>query len=450
MNPFPLSVQQIQAAAQAYSTPLYLYDLDKIVQQFEELTSRLPVNFTVHYAMKANSNLAICNRLAALGSAVDISSSGELYAAQKAGFLPEQTVVTGPGKTNRELSLAVEANCGLVVVESLNEARRLNRIAAEHGKIQNVLLRINPKYRTGQSCEISQGADHLEDMQTGNIRSQIQLICQQSSKFGVDQEIAAAVMEHICKLPNLRLKGIHIFTESNVLDYRDLLASWRNTIAIANELRAAGYPVEIIDFGGGIGIPYTATDASFDMQAFGLELQEIFRENPFQYQCLVEIGRYLVGGAGCYITEVVDIKTSRGETFVILDGGIHQLFRISPYMIAASKYMEVLNKTSSGAKKVTLAGKLPTAMDILVKDVEVPDTLETGDKIVIYNCGAYGFNHGFSNFILHPYAAEAAYEDGMLLLIRSRGREENFFRRQEIGEGISKYFSSVAKDFAYF
>lgn len=449
MNPFPLSQQQISVAAQRYGTPLYLYDLDKIDMQFMELTRHLPGNFTVHYAMKANSNLSICSRLAQLGSCVDVSSSGELYAAQKAGFLPEQIVVTGPGKTNRELSLALETGCKLIVLESVNEARRLSELAGEQGKTQEVLLRINPMHRTDQSCEISQGAGHLEDKENGNIRSQIQLICQQSSKFGVDQEQMVAVLDAICKLPNLRLKGIHIFTESNVLDYKDLLESWKNTIIIANELRAANYPIEIIDFGGGIGIPYNATDSVFDMQAFGLELQEIFRENPFPYQCLIEMGRYLVGGAGCYITGVVDIKTSRGEEFVILDGGIHQLFRISPYMIQASKYMEVLGKTSPDTKKVTLAGKLPTAMDVLVKDAEVPDNLEIGNNIVIYNCGAYGFNHGFSNFILNPYPGEAAYEDGLLSVIRSRGKEEDFFNSQQ-GMGISKHFASVAKDFAYF
>ena len=448
MNPFSLSQQQISTAANMYGTPLYLYDLDKIDVQYIELVRHLPDNFTVHYAMKANSNLAICSRLAQLGASADVSSSGELYVAQQAGFLPEQTVVTGPGKTDRELSLALEAGCKLIVLESINEAHRLNQLARERGKIQDVLLRINPMHRTGQSCEISQGAGHLEDKQTGNIRSQIQLICQQTSKFGVDQEVATPVIAEICQLSNLNLKGIHIFTESNVLDYKDLLASWENTIAIANELRTAGYPIEIIDFGGGIGIPYNATDRVFDVEQFGTELQELFDRNPFQYQCLIEIGRYIVGDAGCYITEVVDIKTSRGEEFVILNGGIHQLFRISPYMIEASKYMDVLDKTHENTKKVTLAGKLPTAMDVLVKGLDVPENIAIGDKIVIYNCGSYGFNHGMSNFILNPNPAEATYKDGTLSLIRSRGNEENFLIGQDTG--ISKYFSSVAKDFAYF
>lgn len=439
MNQFSLSQAQIAAAAGAYGTPLYLYDFGKIEQQFSECASYLPDGFSVHYAMKSNSNLFICHHLASLGSSIDISSSGELYVAIKAGFLPDQIVFTGPGKTDKELLAAVEADCGLIVLESVNEARRLNAIAADCDKIQKVLLRINPLHRTHQSCEISQGAAPLEPGQSGDTRSQIQLICQPSSKFGTDHERSGQAIQNICQLSNLAFRGIHVFTESNVLDYKDLLASWKNTLAIANELRAEGHPIEIIDFGGGIGIPYNTTDKPFDVRAFGLQLKHLFEQNPSQYQCLVEIGRYIVGEAGCYITSVLDIKISRGEECVVLDGGIHQLFRISPKMIEASQYMAVLNKQSAQTKTVTLAGKLPTALDILVKNVKVPDNLEIGDRIVIYNCGAYGFNHSLANFILNPSPAEAAYQGGVLSLIRSPGKEEDFLfdRDLELSERLS-------------
>ena len=250
-------------------------------------------------------------------------------------------------------------------------------------------------------------------------------------------------IKQIKSLSSLNLKGIHIFTESNVLDYRQLLASWMNTIAIANRLNDRGYAISVLDFGGGIGIPYNWVDAEFDMESFGRELQEIFENNPYPYDCMVEIGRYLVGEAGCYITEVVDIKESLGKKFIIVDGGVHQLLRTS--MKKASKYMEVLGKNDRPTQTATLGGKLPTPLDVMVEDVEVPDNLEIGDRIAIYNCGAYGFNHSITNFILHNYPAEVAYSNGEIQLIRKPGKTEYFFVNQKLPlvENLENQFYAV-------
>ncbi len=221
----------------------------------------------------------------------------------------------------------------------------------------------------------------------------------------------------IDSLENLNLKGIHIFTESNVLDYNQLLSSWTNTISIANRINDQGYRISLLDFGGGIGIPYNSIDPEFDMESFGQQLQVIFENNPYRYHCIVEIGRYMVGEAGCYITEVVDIKESLGQKFIILDGGVHQLLRLS--MKPASKYMEVLGRNGNYTQKATLGGKLPTPLDIMVEDVMLPEDIEIGDRLVIYNCGAYGFNHSLTNFALHNYPAEVAYSDGTILKVRA-------------------------------
>ncbi|MEL7039229.1 MAG: hypothetical protein AAFO04_27000 [Cyanobacteria bacterium J06592_8] len=427
-----LSRQEIQAVSEEYGTPLYLYNFDKIGNQYAKLREHLPQNFSIFYTLKANSNLSICHRLAELGCGADISSTGELKAALKTGFSAPQIVFTGPGKTNSELATAIEAGIGIIVLESVNEARRLNDLAQKYGKNQDVLMRINPLYRTSQSCEIRERSSSCgsNDTNGGEANLKSQTIASSSSKFGVDEDRALAEIGAINSLSNINLKGIHIFTESNVLDYNQLLASWTNTISIANKINDQGYQISLLDFGGGVGIPYNSIDSEFDMESFGQELQEIFENNPYPYHCIVEIGRYLVGEAGCYLTEVVDIKESLGQKFIILDGGVHQLLRLS--MKPASKYMEVLGKNGNYTQKATLGGKLPTPLDIMVEDVMVPENIEIGDRLVIYNCGAYGFNHSLTNFALHNYPAEVAYRNGEMELIREPGNIEDFFLNQQL------------------
>ncbi|MEM7065926.1 MAG: hypothetical protein AAF572_22520 [Cyanobacteria bacterium P01_B01_bin.77] len=431
MESILLAQKEIEVASQVYGTPLYLYNLNKITYQFANLLEHLPSNFIVHYALKANSSLAICSKLAQLGASVDVSSLGELHTALKVGFLPENIVFTGPGKTKQELSVALNAKCGLVALESFNQAQILDDLAFQAGIKQDVIIRINPIYRTTQSCESLQqcsiGSDKAISSDTA-----IQIITQSASKFGVDEEVAAETIDKINNLKHLTLKGIHIYTESNVLAYQDLLQSWKNTVSIADRLRDQGYPISLIDFGGGIGIPYSSTKSSFDIVRFGQEIQKLLETSRYKYRCLVEIGRYLVGEAGCYITEIIDIKQSRGQLFLILDGGINHLLRPSSSMKEATKYLEVLSKKSDKTKPATLVGKLMTSLDVLVENVQVPENIEIGDRIVIYNCGAYGFNHSLTNFLLHNYPAEAAYQDDQLCLIRERGKVEDFFVNQKL------------------
>ena len=419
--------KKLTRIVEEHDYPLYLYDFDKIEHQFNRLEASVPDNLQVHYTLKANSNLAICHHLSQLGASADISSIGELVAAIKAGFAPEKIIFTGPGKSDRELSFALKQSIGLIAVESVNEARRLNSLAAEYGLKQDILVRINPLYRTSNSCEVSQGNSSCNIKIDSN--TPIQLISTSASKFGIDEQMVLEALEEIVSLENINLKGIHIFTESNVLDYRQLIASCQNTISIANRLRDQGYPISIVDFGGGIGVPYNDVDAEFDVEKFGQQMQLISDNNPYQYNYIFELGRYLICEAGSYVTEVIDIKESQEKKFLILDGGVHQLFRLS--MMKASKFMDVLGKERVTTKTVTLAGKLPTPLDIMVEEVEVPHNVEIGDRIIIYNCGAYGFNHSLTNFALHNYPAEIAFSKDKIAVIREPGKVEDFFVNQQ-------------------
>jgi len=418
-----LETLSIGSFIQHYGSPLYLYDLDKIEARFEQLNACLPRNFRVHYALKANSNLTINNLLARRGAAAEVSSLGEFLAALKSGYAPQETVFTGPGKSNHELAVALDHGIGWIVVESANEARRLDVLAAERNRKQPILLRINPEYRTLNSCDVSCAVGGGERLQP------IAMNSQGGSKFGVDEGAAAAEMEAILHLSHVALKGIHIFTESNVLDYRHLLDAWRNTMAIADNLRAQGYPITVLDFGGGIGVPYNAVDSAFDTVALGRELAATFAHTP--YHCILEMGRYIVCEAGTYITEVLDIKQSRGQRFAIVNGGVHHIYR-TPAMQNASKFLTVPGKEHSETVPTTLAGQLPTPLDILVREAPLPADLAVGDLILIRNCGAYGFNHSLTNFALHPYPAEVAHRGDRTEVIRDRGTYDDFFLHQKL------------------
>lgn len=408
--------------------PFYYYNFEKIESQFNLLEQFLPENIRVHYTLKANSNLAICHQLAQLGAAADISSIGELVAAIKAGFSPAEIIFTGPGKSDRELSFALKQGIGLIAVESVNEARRLSCLAVEHGLSQDILVRINPLYRTSNSCEISQGNKSCKTETDSN--TPVQLISQSVSKFGIDEQRISEAIAEIATLENINLTGIHVFTESNVLDYQQLIASCQNTINIANRLRDEGYPISVVDFGGGIGVPYNSVDAEFDVEKFGREFQAMSDRNPYQYDYRFELGRYLICEAGSYVAEIIDIKESQDQKFLIVDGGIHQLFRLS--MMKASRFMDIIGKERVTTQKVTIAGKLPTPLDVMVEDVEIPDDVAIGDRIMIYNCGAYGFNHSLTNFALHNYPAEVASNKGEIAIIRESGKVEDFFLNQKL------------------
>ncbi|MFQ3618604.1 MAG: hypothetical protein SNJ50_18090 [Cyanobacteriota bacterium] len=446
LAPVQPSTALLSQAATQFGTPLYLYDLALIEARFAALSHSLPSNFRLHYALKANSNLTLSHLLARRGAAAEVSSLGELIAALKSGYCAEETVFTGPGKTNDELAEALNHRIGFIVVESANEARRLNQIAAEQERQQPILLRINPQFRTLNSCDAGctigvrpNSAENAQanfatnsvvnETENSSALKPIAMNGQGASKFGVDEALAADEMVQIQSLSHVRLQGIHVFTESNVLDYRQLIEAWQNTVAIAHRLRSQGFDINIIDFGGGIGVPYNSVDAAFDVPAFGAALQALFSHEPFHF--ILEMGRYLVCEAGMYLTDVLDIKESQGKRFAILNGGVHHLYR-TPAMQNASKFLRVLGKESSNTMPTTIAGQLPTPIDVVVRDAPLPVDLQIGDRLVIRNCGAYGFNHALTNFALHPAPAEVAILGDRLELIRARSRYDDFFQHQRL------------------
>lgn len=384
-----------QDMVQRYGTPLYLYDLSKVRQQFLTISRALGKCYSIHYSLKANNSLAISAELVRLGCRADVSSEGELLIASAAGFPPAGTIVTGPGKSPSLVRAVLEHGIDLMTVESLTEARRVDHEAQRLGRCQRVLLRINPVRKpAGYGLAIATGI----------------------TKFGVDEDQAPDVMEQVRSLRNIRCVGIQIFSESNILSADTLARYHVDTVAIAQCLRDRGFPIDIVDFGGGIGVPYRSAERPFDLDRYASTMDERALNHDFQF--ILELGRYLVAECGTYLTRVLDIKQSYGQTIVIVDGGVNHLFR--PRLLHANALLEVIDKREPPSQVVSIHGPLPSPEDCLVNRVALPP-LDVGDLLAIRNCGAYGLSHGLLGFVSHPSPAEVVVDGDRHRLARERG-----------------------------
>lgn len=389
----------LASAAEAFGTPLFVYDLATVRERRAGLARALP-DVDVRYAVKANSSLAVCATLAREGLGAEVCSDGELALALAAGFDPARIVLGGPAKTDATYAAALDAGVGLVVVESVTDARRLDDAARRAGRVQHVLLRINPAAPPpGLGVPISGGA----------------------SKFGVDEEEAADALRRVAALPGLRVDGIHVFVESSICDTAVLVRMHGFTLELADRMRAEGIAVETVNLGSGLGVPYRPDEAPLDLEAYAARMREARAAAAHPYRIVMEVGRYLVAECGTYLTRVLDVKRSRGRTFAVVDGGIHNLYRRA---MAHANDLAVVVGRGGPTVPVAVGGILPAPDDVLTEAVELAAP-EPGDLIAIPHCGAYTFTHSISRFTLHPTAAEAVLDGGRLSLARERGTPQD-------------------------
>jgi diaminopimelate decarboxylase len=349
----------------------------------------------------------------------EVASSGELAVALAAGFAPEDIVFAGPGKTDDELRRVVEAGIFADNVESLGEIDRLAEIAREMGREIGVGLRINPDAQLMGS-----------QMRMGGTVGQ----------FGMDQaELEEAVAKTLSH-PELILRGVHVYTATQVFEVEPLLEHCRNIFEVALEAADyAGGPLQMIDFGGGFGVPYFEKMSEFDLASFGegfRELLDAYRSDPRLEGCrfLFELGRYLVADAGVYVTRAVDVKQTRGKTFVVTDGGMnHHLTATGNMGQVFRKSYPLLNLTRmSGVPEegVAVAGPCCTPLDLFGSNIPLADP-EVGDLIGVFYSGAYGFSASNLGFLSHPAPAEVLLWRGEAHRLRAGGKPEDVLDGQE-------------------
>ena len=397
LNYFPVENGQVmvsgkplkQIAAIAGQTPLYIYDRKLISQRVESLRTILPKKIQLHYAMKANPMPAVVQHFAGLVDGIDVASHGEMLTAINTGISPSEISFAGPGKTDKELSAAIAAEI-VINVESENELIRINDLGKKLAITPNIALRVNPDFELKASGMKMSGGP---------------------KQFGIDAE---KLPELLAELPNLSVnfEGFHIFSGSQNLKIESLIDAHNKTFALAAELsQQLKNDFRFINIGGGFGIPYFPGDEALDIKPIADNLQNLLEEYP-QFKnkdIVIELGRYLVGEAGIYVSKIIDKKDSRDQTYLITDGGLHHhLSNSGNFGQVIRKNYPVLiskQKETKSTENVTIVGPLCTPLDTLANKMELPEA-EIGDLVVILQSGAYGKTASPEEFLGHPPVKE--------------------------------------------
>ena len=377
-------------AARVGRTPFYAYDRHLLEQRVNELRAVLPAEIALHYAIKANPMPALVGCMARWVDGLDVASGGELRVALDAGMDPGEISFAGPGKNEIELTQAVAAGV-LVNAESERELHLLAAIAQRLGKAARVALRINPDFELKSS-----------GMKMGGGPKQ----------FGIDSEAAPAALALVGHL-GLGFEGFHIFSGSQNLRAEAICEAQSKALALAVRLAAqAPGPVRTLNIGGGFGIPYFPGESPLDLARVGAHLYgvlEATRQQLPRARLVVELGRYLVGEAGVYVSRVIDRKVSRGEVFLVVDGGLHH------HLAASGNFGQVLRKnypveignhvTSEDRETASVVGPLCTPLDLLADRMSL-SRADVGDLVVVYQSGAYGASASPARFLGHPEVVE--------------------------------------------
>ena len=397
----------------AYGTPLFVYDSFILDRKWELLRQTFPAEFEICYSVKANPNPAILRSFLSKGCGLEVASGGEFYLASNAGCPVEKILFAGPGKTEADLELVLTHGIGEIHVESLLEVERISAISRKLDVCARAAVRVNP------STEAQGGA-----MRMGG----------KPAPFGIDEENLDAVIERIVSDPSLEFRGIHLFTGTQILDHTVLIRQYRKGIEIAlRAARSLEQPLQTVDFGGGLGIPYFLGEKELNMESLRDEVNtlmgEVRREALFSgTRFMLEPGRYLVGEAGIYVARVTDIKISRGKKFLILDGGMNHHLAASGNLgqvIKRNFPIAIVNKMDEGTREtVDVVGPLCTPLDVLAREVELP-VAEVGDLIGVFQSGAYARTASPLGFLSHPTPAEVLVENGQARLIRRRGTDRD-------------------------
>jgi diaminopimelate decarboxylase len=403
-----------EALAEEFGTPFYVYDLDLIERRVEALRAVLPRGFRIAFAVKANPALAVVAHLRRCGVGADIASGGELETVLRAGFDPALVAMTGPGKSDDELSAAVAAGVGMITVESRGELRRLDSIAAELGRRQPILLRLAVS----------------EDSRLETVR----LIGGVEGKFGMPLATLIEAAREAAASSHLELLGVHAFGASNLRDAEQLAGHVAELVEIGRQVASeAGVSLRIVDAGGGLGIAYASGERPLDLALLGRRLSELrshWDSSPAlrEMTVLLEPGRFLVGPAGAYVARVVDVKGPDSAPVAILDGGINHAVR--PALVRSEHRLAVLTSDAVRALvRTTVAGPLCTGLDVFSTEAMLPRP-RVGDLVALLDLGAYGFTESMPLFLSHPWPAEVAIRAGQARLIRPRMSPTELLGRQ--------------------
>ncbi|MDQ7017160.1 MAG: diaminopimelate decarboxylase [Gammaproteobacteria bacterium] len=376
-----------------YGTPLYVYSRATLERHWRAFDDALAERrHLVCYAVKANSNVAVLNVLARLGSGFDIVSVGELERVLAAGGDPKKVVFSGVGKRSLEIRRALQVGIRCFNVESLPELERINRVALTEGKVAAVSLRVNPDVDAKTHPYISTGL--------------------KENKFGIAVDQALQAYQYAASLSNLQVLGIDCHIGSQLTEIAPFVAALQRVLALVKKIEAAGIELQHLDLGGGLGICYddeTPPEPRQWAEALNAVLGDLDKE------IIIEPGRAIAGNAGILLTEVEFLKPTDSHNFAIVDAAMNDLLRPALYQ-AWQKIVPVLSREGK-TELYDVVGPICETGDFLGKGREL--CLQEGDLLAIRSSGAYGFTMS-SNYNSRPRAAEVMVDGEQAHLVRTR------------------------------
>jgi diaminopimelate decarboxylase len=386
----------LEPLAAAHGTPLYVYSAATIAARYRAIDDAFAAYpHAIHYALKANSTLAITRLLRALGSHADANSGGEIDVALRAGFVPAQIVFTGVGKTTAELRYAIGLGVRSINVESAGEIERIDAIARERGVRTRIAIRINPDVDANTHPHISTGL--------------------KTNKFGIALDQVRGLCARARAMDGVEIVGLHAHVGSQITTLDPLARAARSLVDLARALAADGTPIEHLDIGGGLGVSYDGSPVP-DAADYAGAVLPVLRESGLAI--VLEPGRQIVAPAGALLTRVVDVKPQPGgdRQFVVMDAGMTELIR--PMLYSAFHRIEPVMRTGAPAAVVDIVGPLCESSDTLGKARTVPQPA-AGELYAILDTGAYGSVMA-SNYNRRLLPAEVLIEDGAARVIRRR------------------------------
>ncbi len=407
---------RLDALAEEFGTPLYVYDLDAVEGAYRRLLDAFAgVPLDVAYSVKANGALAVLHRLASLGAGADIVSEGELFRALRAGIPAHRIVFAGVAKSEAEMEAALRAGIRAFNVESAGELERLDGVAERLGVVAPFAVRVNP--------DVLSPTPH-EYTRTGHA----------STKFGVGPDEALELYARARARPTLKAVGVDAHIGSQIREVEPFVQALARLETVVHGLRAQGEALEFLDMGGGFGVAYepgvepSDHGGTLDLRTLARELGP--RVRALGLRLILEPGRSIVGEAGVMLTRVEIVKRSGDKVFVVVDGGMTELIRPSHY--GGYHHIEpvVARPDPQGPVVVDVVGPICETGDFLARDraLALP---RPGDLLAVRTAGAYGFTMA-SNYNARRRPAEAAVSGDRVELIRARESLDDLIRGERM------------------
>lgn len=400
-----LSKDVVLQAKAVFGTPTYLYDEAVLRSSYAELRDALPACVDIFYALKVNPNLSLVKLIRSYGGNTEVCSLGELEIALKAGVAAQDIIFLGPFKKPEEHRRALEVGVFAIVVESETELRKLSALAGELNCVAPVAIRINPNFSaSGSPWKMGGRPTH----------------------FGIEENTAVEHFGEYMALPNLNIRGIHVYNGTKILDAQSVHDNASYILDLYRNLTLRyGLDMSMVDVGGGLGIKYYENETELDTRQLKQLLAPLFESFHRQFprtRIILESGRFVAGKCGALLVTVDNIKDNHGKTFAVTDGGTncHGAAAGSGQVLKRNfRIVNVSARSGAALREYHVSGPLCSPDDLLGRDVRL-ETLNEGDVLAVTASGAYGPTASPTLFHSHGHPAEVVVSNGRLFLARAR------------------------------